>query len=115
MAPEIVRHEYYDAKADVWSLGVLLYEMLHGHAPFRGIREQDTMSKIIESKIVFASHVNDDAKDMINSILRADPEKRPTVVEILAHPWARRVQSELGINNIISPAYCFKTMIGIIS
>ncbi len=35
MAPEIVQRQKYDAKADVWSLGVLLYEMLHGHEPFR--------------------------------------------------------------------------------
>jgi serine/threonine protein kinase len=34
MAPEIIRRENYGNKVDVWSLGILLYEMLHGHSPF---------------------------------------------------------------------------------
>jgi serine/threonine protein kinase len=36
MAPEIVFNKPYDYKIDVWSLGVLLYELLHGSAPFKG-------------------------------------------------------------------------------
>jgi serine/threonine protein kinase len=35
MAPEIVDEKYYDYSIDVWSLGVLLYEMIHGFSPFR--------------------------------------------------------------------------------
>ncbi len=36
MAPEIFENEEYDQKVDIWSLGVLLYEMLHGVSPFKG-------------------------------------------------------------------------------
>lgn len=96
MAPEVVRREPYDEKADVWSLGVLLFEMLHGHAPFRGWRDQDTLSKILESKIVFDEDVKQDAAALINLILDQDPQTRPTVVELLNQPWTRRMQSELG-------------------
>lgn len=36
MAPEMLFKGEYDYRVDVWALGVLLYEMLHGHAPFKG-------------------------------------------------------------------------------
>jgi serine/threonine protein kinase len=37
MAPEIVSDIAYDFTIDIWSVGVLLYELLHGYAPFKGI------------------------------------------------------------------------------
>jgi len=35
MAPEVVKEEPYSKAIDIWSLGVLLYEILHGYSPFR--------------------------------------------------------------------------------
>jgi serine/threonine protein kinase len=32
--PEIIKGNYYDEKVDIWSLGVLIYEMAIGYAPF---------------------------------------------------------------------------------
>ena len=34
MSPEILRHETHDKKVDIWSLGILLFELTHGYAPF---------------------------------------------------------------------------------
>jgi len=34
MAPEVFDHNKYDSKADIWSLGTVLYEMMHGKSPF---------------------------------------------------------------------------------
>lgn len=36
MAPEMLIDKSYDYKIDIWGLGILLYELLHGKAPFRG-------------------------------------------------------------------------------
>ena len=36
MAPEIYETEQYDEKVDIWGLGILLYEMIHGNSPFVG-------------------------------------------------------------------------------
>ncbi len=46
MAPEIVSDIAYDFRIDIWSLGVLLYEMLHGYAPFRGKEYKEIAANI---------------------------------------------------------------------
>lgn len=49
MSPEQARGEEVDERADVWALGVLLYEMLSGHLPFRGEHAAAVMSSVLTS------------------------------------------------------------------
>ena len=50
MAPEILRYEKYDAKADLWSVGAVLYEMAVGKPPFRAANHLELIKKIEESR-----------------------------------------------------------------
>ncbi|KIJ64719.1 hypothetical protein HYDPIDRAFT_28086 [Hydnomerulius pinastri MD-312] len=50
MAPEILRYEKYDAKADLWSVGAVLYEMCVGKPPFRAQNHVELLKKIEHSK-----------------------------------------------------------------
>ena len=50
MAPEILRYERYDAKADLWSVGAVLYEMAVGKPPFRAQNHIELIKKIDSSK-----------------------------------------------------------------
>jgi serine/threonine-protein kinase ULK/ATG1 len=50
MAPEILRYEKYDAKADLWSVGAVLYEMSVGKAPFRAQNHIELLKRIENSK-----------------------------------------------------------------
>ena len=50
MAPEILRYEKYDAKADLWSVGAVLYEMSVGKAPFRALNHIELLRKIEHSR-----------------------------------------------------------------
>jgi len=50
MAPEILRYEKYDAKADLWSVGAVLYEMAVGKAPFRAQNHIELLKKIESAK-----------------------------------------------------------------
>ncbi|KAG6880945.1 hypothetical protein C0993_003567, partial [Termitomyces sp. T159_Od127] len=50
MAPEILRYEKYDAKADLWSVGAVLYEMSVGKPPFRAQNHIELLKKIEHSR-----------------------------------------------------------------
>lgn len=41
MAPEMLLNKPYDFKLDIWCLGILLYELIHGYAPFKGKTNQE--------------------------------------------------------------------------
>lgn len=52
MAPEILRYEKYDAKADLWSVGAVLYEMAVGRPPFRAQNHIELTKKIEHTKAI---------------------------------------------------------------
>ncbi len=104
MAPEIVKREGYREKADVWSLGVLLYEMLHGYSPFHGRRDQDTINQILENKLTFGTQVKEDARELVTDMLVEDPKARPCIAELFVYRWARRLQEEFKIKDRIVPS-----------
>ena len=54
MAPEIVSDVAYDFTIDIWSVGILLYEMLHGYAPFKGKEYKDIAANIKPCQIRFS-------------------------------------------------------------
>ena len=80
MAPEILRYEKYDAKADLWSVGTVLYEMVTSKPPFRASNHVELLRRIEkgEDKIKFADDivVSDPLKKLIRSLLRRDPRER---------------------------------------
>eukprot|EP00826_Nyctotherus_ovalis_P012808 TRINITY_DN1340_c0_g4_i1.p1 TRINITY_DN1340_c0_g4~~TRINITY_DN1340_c0_g4_i1.p1 ORF type:complete len:632 (-),score=114.18 TRINITY_DN1340_c0_g4_i1:130-2025(-) len=99
MAPEVVRKERCDEKADVWSLGILLYEMLHGYTPYHGRNDKATVQMILNRKPRFFD-IKDDVKDLINTMLNAEAGQRPEVWEVFLHPWVKRMQQEFGIPDL---------------
>jgi serine/threonine-protein kinase ULK/ATG1 len=80
MAPEILRYEKYDAKADLWSVGTVLYEMMTGKPPFRASNHVELLRRIEkgEDKIKFGDEVlvSDGMKKLVRSLLKRDPKER---------------------------------------
>ena len=79
MAPEILRGFDYSAKADVWSLGVVLYEMLFGFCPF----EEKSIAKLImlldNAELVIRKDINnisEETVDLLKNLIVKDPAKR---------------------------------------
>ncbi|KAJ5610715.1 hypothetical protein N7510_007434 [Penicillium lagena] len=80
MAPEILRYEKYDAKADLWSVGTVLYEMVVGRPPFRATNHVELLRRIEkgEDRIRFPEDnpASDDIKKLIRGLLKRNPVER---------------------------------------
>lgn len=85
MAPEILRGEIYSTKADIWSLGVVLYEMLYGFCPFQSTTIPKLLEVLKETELEFPSteQVSDETKKLLRKLLTKDPTKRIEWMELL--------------------------------
>ena len=92
IAPEIFRDEGYEGySCDVWSAGVTLYYMLAGIQPFKGGKIEEMKKTILKGIYDPVEDISPEASDLIEKMLRLDPNKRITVEEILKHPWLKKV------------------------
>ncbi|OMJ92028.1 hypothetical protein SteCoe_5348 [Stentor coeruleus] len=87
MAPEILLGEEHSFQVDLWSLGILLYELLHGYVPFRAVKDSEKRQQILNSELSFASGTSSLAKDLIQRLIKINPKDRINLNKILAHPW----------------------------
>ncbi|CCI45719.1 unnamed protein product [Albugo candida] len=91
VAPEVVRGSSYGAEVDCWSLGVILYILLCGYAPFPGKNHSVILEKVVRGDYRFQSpdwdHISSEARDLVSRLINVDPTKRLTACEILQHPW----------------------------
>ncbi|CAJ0754558.1 14436_t:CDS:2 [Entrophospora sp. SA101] len=75
------------SKIDLWSLGILCYELLSGTAPFAEKDCSATYERIRRVDFKMPQHFSENAKHLIRSLLQKDPDKRLPLEEVLKHPW----------------------------
>uniref|UniRef100_A0A6P7F3Q5 non-specific serine/threonine protein kinase n=1 Tax=Diabrotica virgifera virgifera TaxID=50390 RepID=A0A6P7F3Q5_DIAVI len=87
-APELFQGLKYDGpKADIWSLGVVLYVLVCGSLPFDGPTLNALRNVVIEGKFRIPYFMSQDCEHLIRHMLVVDPDKRLTVPQILKHRW----------------------------
>ena len=93
-SPEMIKGKKYNGLSiDLWACGIILFAMLCGYLPFDDKNNDGLFKKILEGKIDYPDPVEDDidlsenALDLINKILTANPKKRIGIEDILKHPF----------------------------
>ncbi|XP_075333164.1 serine/threonine-protein kinase pim-2-like [Odontesthes bonariensis] len=94
----ILAHSYEAAPLTVWSLGVLLFDMVCGDIPFE--RDQE----IIKAKPIFKRRLSKECKSLIRWCLAFRPEDRPSLEDLLAHPWMEGGEEEEEHSSPLSPS-----------
>ena len=86
IAPEIINNVPYNTKVDIWSLGVLLYELITSELPFQANNLPLLCLKILKGTYSpLPYYVSKGLKDLVKNLLQVDPKKRPTIKEILKY------------------------------
>jgi len=99
MAPEMIKNLPHDHRLDIWCLGVLLYEMVHGYAPFRGKSDQEKCLNISKNApIEFDKSLSPECVELIKGILKPAPVDRLTMEQIFNHPWMKKFEKIYNIS-----------------
>lgn len=79
LAPEVITRAGYGINADIWSLGVLIFEFWTGKTPFDAKNPQDIFRNILKLKINWQGTLDGRTRLLIKKLLTPDPSLRPTI------------------------------------
>jgi len=109
LSPEICNHQPYGKKSDLWSVGVVLYEVVALQRPFTGKNLAEIMGNIVKGNVppllTLCPTIGTDIAALCHSLLSQDPEMRPSIQRIFRLPFIRYALSDLrgavSVNNRI--------------
>lgn len=90
MAPEVLEQKRYDSKIDIWSLGIVAFELGSGEPPFYKLGQSQIVSNIIGQKpvrLIDAIESSFEFNSFIDRCLVKDPKDRAGTEELLNHPF----------------------------
>uniref|UniRef100_V5EUS3 non-specific serine/threonine protein kinase n=2 Tax=Kalmanozyma brasiliensis (strain GHG001) TaxID=1365824 RepID=V5EUS3_KALBG len=93
VSPELLVEKAQPAgkPADWWAFGCVLFQMLAGRPPFKGVNEYQTLQKVKHREFSFPQGFPEDAQDLIDRVLVLDPAQRPSAAEIKGHAFFRAI------------------------
>eukprot|EP00347_Sterkiella_histriomuscorum_P013818 403363248 len=106
LSPEVVRDKKYDTHTDLWSLGVLIYEMLSGRGPFVDRSKKQLFNKILTHEVKVEHIQNQDARDLIKKLLTKDLSKRlKDIKDIKKHKFFSKIDWNEYTQQNFNPIY----------
>ena len=101
MAPEMIQNKAHNHTLDVWALGILLYELVHGRAPFTGVHPREISDKIMKGVIRFKPGLSEEYKDLVTSILKYECNERLPLIRVFDHPWVQGFEKKYNLNKVV--------------
>ena len=93
MAPEVLNYQKYDAKADLWSVGAILFEMLVGAVPFTGQNQVQLLRNIQKTEFKIPMHIAQELSPeciaLLRGLLHRDAKDRISFEEFFNHPFLK--------------------------
>mmetsp|Transcript_16906 Transcript_16906/g.30270 ORF Transcript_16906/g.30270 Transcript_16906/m.30270 type:complete len:549 (-) Transcript_16906:17533-19179(-) len=89
LAPEMINKSGHSTSLDLWNLGILMFELLAGHAPFRARSGEELYKKILLNKLEFPVKFPLGARDLVQNLLKSNPAERISIEQFLDHPWMK--------------------------
>merc|ERR1719230_1774590 len=86
MAPELVQEKPYDCSADLWSLGVICYELFVGQPPFYTNSLISLIHLIVQNPVQYPDNMSPDFKSFLQGLLQKNPKQRLGWPDLLYHP-----------------------------
>ncbi|CEP09427.1 hypothetical protein [Parasitella parasitica] len=105
LAPEIIVSKGYTKAVDWWGLGVLIFEMVVGRAPFIDKNPVNLYQKILECRIDWPQDMSAELKDLLQNLLTADIEGRFTSKKIKKHAWFSDINFDQVLKRKVKPPY----------
>jgi len=103
MAPEIMKSQKYDYKSDLWSVGIIFYEMLVGNTPFKSKNIYELIRRIENDEVKVPSKfkLSINCQNLLYSLLKKNPEERISWEEFFGHTLLRDVDFNERENNLM--------------
>jgi serine/threonine protein kinase len=89
--PEILKrqHHLYSSAMDIWSLGILFYECIHGYTPFVDSDKNKMCQRILKGTITRPIEMSSMSWEFLMEMLQVDPTKRESAQQLLHHPCVK--------------------------
>ena len=104
MSPEVINRQRYNEKTDIWSLGIICYELVEGEPPYSEFKPNVVMKKIIENPIKGLKNpekYSNEFNDFVRLCLNVDFNKRPNIPQLLEHKFIKKSGSVKFLQKII--------------
>ena len=105
MAPELVQEQPYNHSVDIWSYGIILYELFAGKPPFYTNNLYSLIKMIVKNTVKYPDNMSSEFKSFLKGLLVKEPRKRMTWPEILEHPFLRANNTEIEDQKLIRKKY----------
>jgi len=91
LAPEIINYSGQSFKVDIWTLGVLMHELLTGKVPFSDRNPYKLYLRILNSELSLPNWIVSPARSLLESLLQKSPFNRPSIEEVKQHEFFKGI------------------------